>query len=370
MTDLQWLRDHFLSGITTIFTATNATGMLILTNLQEKASYPKRTLVSLALSTVVFLFLAGSTVSLLDLSSVQYYALLLTAVFLASAACSLIQNGLFAYVTGFRFEQYTQGILVGQGVAGVAPCLVQLVAVLAVANEAAKATSAPEASTSAFTYFLVAAAVTALSFLAFTFLFWRHRQRLAKTSLQSNENGRSTSRRSVGFSTLLRKLKWFASSMILTFGLSMFFPVFTNNARSIRDPASSGPLFQPSAFVPLGFLVWNCGDLLGRMLPLVPALRIDRSPRLLFAASVSRLIFIPFYLLCNIKGHGAKIPSDTFYFLVQLLFGATNGHIGTLSMMAAPNWVDSWEKEAAGSFMGLCIVIGLALGSLASFLVA
>jgi equilibrative nucleoside transporter 1/2/3 len=151
----------------------------------------------------------------------------------------------------------------------------------------------------------------------------------------------------------------------------MVYPVFTSQILSVRDPATAPRLFQPASFIPLGFLFWNTGDLLGRTIPGVPGLSITLRPRLLLALSLSRIIFIPLYLLCNVSGKGASVNSDAFYLLVvQLLFGLTGGYIGSNCMMGFVEYVDVDEREAAGSFMSLTLVGGLAAGSLLSFMAA
>jgi equilibrative nucleoside transporter 1/2/3 len=43
--------------------------------------------------------------------------------FFTSVATGLCQNGVFAYVAGFGKEEYTQGIMTGQAIAGVLPCV-------------------------------------------------------------------------------------------------------------------------------------------------------------------------------------------------------------------------------------------------------
>ena len=74
------------------------------------------------------------------------------------------------------------------------------------------------------------------------------------------------------------------------------------------------------------------------------------------------------YHLCNVGGHGAIVESDFFYLVVvQLLFGLTNGYLGSTCMIGASEWVEPEEREVAGGFMGLCLVGGLAVGGLASF---
>jgi equilibrative nucleoside transporter 1/2/3 len=64
------------------------------------------------------------------------------------------------------------------------------------------------------------------------------------------------------------------------------------------------------------------------------------------------------------------VNSDVFYLVVvQFGFGVTNGWVGSRSMVTANQWVEKEEREAAGAFMATCLVVGLSVGSLLSFLV-
>ena len=376
MADSQWLQDHFLSGVTTTSAATNLAGIMILTKLHRNAVYPKRIISSLALSTVVFCLLTLSTVIFLDIHGATYYAFLLTTVFLSTIGTALIQNGLFAYVTGFGLVKYTQGIMTGQGVAGVLPAVVQIVTVLSVsAPETTVRSDSHGLNKSAFLYFLTAAGITSISLVAFLYLVYRRgRQRSAivpPSAAADDGERQSLTGKDVSLLTIAWKLKWFATSLFLTFSVTMVYPPFTQMILSVRPLHTAGRLFQPDCFVPFAFFVWNLGDLTGKMLPLHSFLRVDRWPRVLFTATLARLAFIPLYMLCNIKGNGAVVNSDFFYLVVvQLLFGITNGLFSTVCFMAAPGHVDRPEQEAAGSFMSLCLVAGLTVGSLLSFTVS
>lgn len=149
----------------------------------------------------------------------------------------------------------------------------------------------------------------------------------------------------------------------------MAFPVFTQAIVSVRPSVSDPPrFFTPDVFIPFGFLIWNLGDLLGRILCGFKRFQLAQ-PKLLALCSFARIAFIPLYFLCNIKGNGAVVESDLFYWVVGLTFGISNGWVGSNVMMTAPVYVDEGEKEACGGFMGLCLVAGLATGSMASFLV-
>ena len=103
----------------------------------------------------------------------------------------------------------------------------------------------------------------------------------------------------------------------------------------------------------------------------IPSLSLAHRPRIAFILAVARAGFIPLYLLCNVNGRGAVVQSDFFYlFIVQLLFGITNGFLASSCMMGASYWVSADEREAAGGFMSMILVGGLAAGSLLSFFVA
>ncbi|KAF1961830.1 hypothetical protein CC80DRAFT_401301 [Byssothecium circinans] len=367
---------NFQSAELSVSTVGNLGSMIVLTKLQAHASYPKRIIASLLLNAVVFALLAISARQFLDVSASGYFAFFVLAVFVASLATSLCQNGVFAYVAGFGRAEYTQAIMTGQGIAGVLPCITQIVSVLSVPAKKNHDKDAPqESSTSAFVYFLTATVISAITLAAFLYLLSRHssRERIKHTLSEDEGEFASTltGRKAIPLLTFLKKLFWLAGAVFLNFAVTMIFPVFTQQILSVRDSATAPRLFQPSSFIPLAFLLWNTGDLIGRVLPGLPSLSLTSHPRLVFLLSVCRMIFIPMYLLCNIGGKGAAISSDAFYLLVvQLLFGVSNGYIGSNCMMGFAQWVDVEEREAAGGFMSLCLVAGLTVGSFLSFFAA
>jgi equilibrative nucleoside transporter 1/2/3 len=367
---------NFQPAILSVSTVGNLGSMIVLTKLQAHANYPKRITVSLALNAIVFSLLALSTKLFVSVSAGVYFAFLMVMVLSASLATGLCQNGSFAYVSGFGREEYTQGIMTGQGVAGVLPAVTQIISVLAVPKRQQVDGKPQESSTSAFAYFLTATVVSAATLGAF---FYLHSSTNAKKRLHItqtsdgdlDEDPTRNERKNIPLMRLLKKLFWLAGAVFLSFVITMFFPVFTSRITSVRNPSTAPRLFQPATFIPLGFFFWNLGDLVGRTGPALPALRLTHRPRLLFMFAIARVAFIPLYYLCNVGGRGAAIQSDFFYlFIVQLLFGLTNGYLGSSCMMGFSEYVDSDELEAAGGFMSLCLVGGLTVGSFLSFAVA
>ena len=367
----EWILEHFQSVELSVSSIALLSSVYILSQLQENANYPRRVLVALTMNIVTFTMLAISTKSYTDVSAATYFLFLILMVLLSSIAAGLMQNGIFAYVASFGVEKYIQGIMTGQAIAGVLPAIIQIIAATSVSSKAENGQGPRLSSTSALSYFLTATAVSALTLLAFVFLV--RRQQGFKISVVSSVDLRPAkdSLQMVPFKKLFRELYWFACAVFLTFAVTMVFPVFTQKIISVQPAEDAPKLLQPESFIPLAFFFWNLGDLIGRLLTAVATLSLTSAPRTLFLLAVARIAFVPMYLLCNIRGQGALVQSDLFYLgFVQLFFGVSNGFVGSTCMMAAGQWVGMDEREAAGAFMGFCLVAGLSVGSLLSFTVA
>lgn len=378
--DSESILQHFQSAITSVATVTNLGSMLLLGHLQSNASYPKRIIASLILNTIVFTLLAVSTSYFRDISSSGYLAFTLIMVFSTSCATGLLQNGAFAFASSFGRPEYIQAIMTGQAIAGVLPSAAQIATVLAVpppnnwADVDAEVADVRENTTSAFAYFLTATAISVLT-LVFVLPLLRKQNRILPSRAASSvisddgveENGKHEV---VSMLRLFKKLHWLAAGVFMCFAVTMFFPVFTAKVVSVRPSDEAPRILQPEAFIPLGFLVWNIGDLCGRLLPLLP-FQTKARPIPLFIFSILRIGFVPLYLLCNIEGKGATVNSDLFYLLVvQGGFGISNGWLGSSCMMAATEYVNEGEREASGSFMMTNLIAGLMVGSLLSFAAA
>jgi equilibrative nucleoside transporter 1/2/3 len=368
-----WILTNFQPTELTVSTLTNLSAIIVLTNLQANASYSKRIVTALGMNSITFTLLAISTKIFIGVSAGVYFAFLITQVLAASLACGIMQNGIYAYVSGFGREEYTQGIMTGQAIAGVLPCIVQIMSVVWGPEPDEDGHYPEEKSSSAMAYFLTATGISLFTLASFLYLAARHNNahHHGKVDMTSSIPSLAESiRKPVALRTLFRKTFWLATSVFICFAVTMMYPVFTQQILSIKPVETAPQLFRPASFIPLAFLFWNSGDLLGRILTAVPALRITNKPHLIFTLACLRVLFIPLYLLCNIRGDGAAVNSDAFYLALELFFGLSNGFIGSTCMMGAVEYVDFEEREATGGFMGLMLVAGLTTGSFLSFLVA
>jgi equilibrative nucleoside transporter 1/2/3 len=321
-----------------------------------------------------------STVFFIDVSTNAYLGFLLVNVAAAGWATGLMQNGAFAFAASFGRPEYMQAVMTGQGVAGVLPPFVQLISVLIFPSkdqDEGSTRDAPEGQASAFLYFLAAVAISVATFVAFIPLVRRHnammedrRAEQMADSMAGIEEAERAARKTISLWRLFKKLHWLCIAVALTFAATMFYPVFSAKITSVNWQPGAGAIFQPAAFIPFALLFWNLGDFSGRVATILP-FSLSKRPFLLFVLSVLRMGILPLYLLCNIGGRGAIVNSDFFYLVVvQLLFGLSNGWVSSSCMIAAGEWVEDGEREAAGSFMGLCLVFGLTMGSVLSFTIA
>lgn len=388
-----WIVKNFQAAELSASTVGTLGMTLVLTNMQKGASYSRRIFIALVLNSLVFAMLAISTKVFTSVTASAYFGFIIAMTLSTSVATGFFQNGIFAFVAGFGQGRYTQGIMVGQGIAGVLPCIAQIGLVLALspstsAPERASATdekpakppgSVPEApgvpDNAALAYFTTSIVISVVTFFTFSILVRSRETQQLKASVHANaspdRSGPASMKKSVPFMLLFRKLFWLASTVFIVFLVTMLFPVFTQKIMSVTPIDQAPRILYPASFVPLAFLMWNVGDLSGRLLTGYPKLLLTHRPKLLFVLALLRIVWIPLYYLCNIGGTGAVINSDFFYLvIVQFLFGASAGYLGSCCMMGAADWVDPEEREAAGGFMGLCLVFGLAVGSLLSFLIS
>lgn len=376
--DDRWAKDNSQSAILTVSTTMNLCSMLILSHFQRNASYSFRINLALGINIVVFSLLTLSTVLFLGVGTTGYLAFLLINVTAAGCATGLLQNGAFAFAASYGRPEYMQALMAGQGVAGVLPPLVQVISVLIFPpTDKEGGSNTPVGQSSAFIYFLTAVAISVATLVAFIPLTRRHsdmvESRMAEQmidSVVSIEEAERLARKTISLWRLLKKLPWLSMAIGLTFAATMFYPVFSAKITSVNWHTGAGTIFSPAAFIPLGLLFWNLGDLSGRVATILP-FSLRHRPFVLFVLSILRMAFLPLYMLCNIGGRGAVVSSDMFYLVVvQFFYGLSNGWIGSSCMIAAGEWVEAGEREAAGSFMGLCLVLGLTVGSLLSFTVA
>ena len=129
-------------------------------------------------------------------------------------------------------------------------------------------------------------------------------------------------------------------------------------------------------FLPVGvFFAFNFLDFVGRIV--VGFLKwpkpTESGANLCLLFAVSRFIFIPLLLLCNLSPEDRKvtevlIESDVAFLLIHALMSVTSGYMVTVTMINAPLMVEDEDKSVVGSLMVFMLVFGLLGGAALSFL--
>ncbi|KAG7314114.1 hypothetical protein KOW79_022610 [Hemibagrus wyckioides] len=156
----------------------------------------------------------------------------------------------------------------------------------------------------------------------------------------------------------------FCVTFVFTVTLSVF-PAVT------VDVKTAYPGKWERYFIPVCcFLLFNMMDLTGRFV--TTWLRWpSKESRWFPALVISRVIFIPLLMLCNVKGRRflpVLFTNDWWFVIIMLLFSLSSGYFICLSMTYAPQLVAPQDGETAGALMTFFLALGLSLGAALSFL--
>lgn len=168
----------------------------------------------------------------------------------------------------------------------------------------------------------------------------------------------------------LKKVRVASLSVFFNFLVTIaLFPATTVKIASIGECDSDASRFSNDLFIPFMFVLFNSGDLVGRIVSGFSRLGVSTDN--LFPLACGRVIFFPLFLLCNVTD--SQLPhiflSDVWPCSFMFLFGVSGGFVANVSMMLGPALVSPRNAALAGNIMILSLSTGLLGGSMASFLV-
>jgi equilibrative nucleoside transporter 1/2/3 len=175
-------------------------------------------------------------------------------------------------------------------------------------------------------------------------------------------------------SSVLNAVKAPAFCIFMTFFVTLsLFPGWTSQLQSAHECTTRFRIAN-DLYTPLTFLIFNAGDLTGRILSgYVQLDRIQNVSGKLVSLSLARLVFFPLLLFCVARDSvyvQMAFRSDLFSLLVQAAFGVGNGMLTTLSFMYAPTLIPAiaQTQTRASEILNLALSVGLLCGSIFSFL--
>ncbi|KAL1936478.1 hypothetical protein VTP01DRAFT_612 [Rhizomucor pusillus] len=386
--------ETFQNYFSTYFTATNLFIFAILLWRQSNSSTFRVDVMSpVTLNAIVFGIMSITVETDTQGSGYFWFSLLLLV--LTGATTSVFQVAVFAEACRFPSE-YVQAVMSGQGIAGVAVAVTSILSAFA-----GSATEAPDEAAirrSAFLYFMAALGITLMALIGRIIVvrqaFYKRQMEfesvdssaIATSGLDDEEESIDDAQRffadqdsKLSIVSVVKKSSAlvFAVGYVFVITLALF-PSITALIKSVsRYPPSAksaaNRFFDDDVFIAFHFVIFNVGDWIGRTMPIVEWLRTFK-PNLLLLLSLSRTIFIPLFLWCNIVVSDRQlvtfIDSDLLYFVILSAFAVSNGWLGSLTMMAAPQQesiTSSAEKSLVGSVMSFSLVLGLAIGGAMSF---
>ncbi|KAI3353571.1 hypothetical protein L3Q82_020093, partial [Scortum barcoo] len=289
---------------------------------------------------------------------------------------AVLQGSLFG-VVGLFPPRYSTLFMSGQGLAGMFAAIAMLFSILSNADK----------TSGVMGYFItpcVATLVTLMCYLLLPHLefarFYLKRSQtdeVEKTQILlsgaelevkekvSKQPGENQERSSVW--SVFKKIWLMAACVTCVFAVTLsVFPVITVRVQTVyTESAAWNKVFTCVCC----FIVFNIMDFLGRSAPSLVQWPSKDSP-LFPAAVLSRLLFIPLLMVCNV--HNSKLTvllkHDCAFVTVMAAFAFSNGYLASLCMAYAPQLVRYKDCETAGSLMTFFLVLGLALGASFSFL--
>ena len=253
--------------------------------------------------------------------------------------------------------------MLGQAIGGVFPALVDICIVsLDVKEEDVGAVC-----------FAIATAVLVICLAS---LMWALRTPFFRHFYENDDSeSSSTTSTSPKPSTLtILKLSWvYLLSIFITFSVTL--TIFPSVAVLIKSEASnSGSDWATKYFTPVSvFLLFNVGDLFGRGLAswIKMPRRSTLGKAIVLIASLSRILFVPLFLYCNIdsdKHRTVVFKSDADFITFMALFAISNGYIGNICMLHGPKSSPEKElQEAIALILIAGLVVGTGVGSFLSY---
>ena len=343
------LEHSFMIALTSTFTLVGVLTLLGLQRLQHSFSVRSRILGSLLL--VMFAFVLATAVTmrpllLTDLSQTSLAesalvngGLLLLSAIIASSGQAVLVGSVTSYATIYEGALYMQAVTGGQALAGLAVSLGNVLRTLPelrhscaleeaghqrlLVESSGPMAESPGTSSSEYAviaaaarYFGVASIVLVLCFVSFLVL-----ERLPFTKrcklrvLYRKQAEEAATDAAAAHGAEGGGVGWWAAVIVLTFGTTLaLFPALTSTIRA--SPSGSSCVWR-GLFVPMMFVLFNIGDLLGRNMSCC----LPRHRATACALALSRLGFAPIFLLAL----DSSARPDAMPLITMLAFATSNG---------------------------------------------
>uniref|UniRef100_A0A672GWZ0 Equilibrative nucleoside transporter 2-like n=1 Tax=Salarias fasciatus TaxID=181472 RepID=A0A672GWZ0_SALFA len=286
---------------------------------------------------ILLLFVLTAALVKVPMEQDRFFDVTMATIWFINSFGAVLQGSLFGLV-GLLPQKYSAVFMSGQGLAGTFAAVAML---LALASDA-------DSESAALGYFVtpcVGTLLTLFSYLLLPRLVSPHRPVWARGSHI-----------------------WvmaFCVTFVFTVTLSVF-PAVTVDVMT----AFPGGKWERFFISVCCFLTFNINDWLGRTVTTLVRWPAKES-RLFPLLVVSRVVFVPLLMLCNVQPRRSSLPvlfsHDAAFAVIMTLFSVSSGYFVCLSMSYAPQLVAQKDAETAGALMTFFLALGLSIGAALSF---
>ena len=162
-----------------------------------------------------------------------------------------------------------------------------------------------------------------------------------------------------------------ALSLFFTYFCTLaIFPVWTSELVSATQ-CNTPSRIRNDLFVPLSFVIFNGGDLVGRYISSAIEFECisNLSSKLVWASVARIFVFFCLFLSCEARMNRYEgwmvVNNDLYSWSIQFMFAVTNGILTNIAFCYAPTLVENRTKpqQVASAILNLALTLGLTVGS-------
>ncbi|XP_065911440.1 equilibrative nucleoside transporter 1-like [Dysidea avara] len=319
-----------------------------------------------------------------------FFIFTLITLFVLNCFASVYQSSILG-LAGILGRRYVSAVMSGQSVAGLFSTIAAIISA-AIDPITSGRCKTDNAENIALGYFLSAVIIMTVCLVTFLIqmrmgftqyylqIYSTANQKPVSTSQEASRTEKTPlivkrnneSERFEGLLSVINQIWFYAISVFMIFAVTLsVFPAVLTNIRSVsyqkKNPEDHP--WSDCLFVPLTcFLVFNTGDLVGRIIP--QWIIWPRNKYAILVLALCRSAFIPLFLMCYHKDANKDdviFRSDIFPVAFNAVLSVSNGYLATLCMVLAPRAVNSRSAESASAIMTFFLSSGLTVGAFLSF---
>lgn len=282
-----------------------------------------------------------------------FFTVTMITVVILNMGNGVYQNTVFGMAAKLPFK-YTGAVILGANISGTFTAIINVVSKIMSPNE----------RTAAIYYFITALFILLACFDTYFALplnrFYRYHELIYEKEQQAKRKQNLGAVTYTPYCTILKQClpQCFNVFFVFFVTLTIFPAVHSEIQITDKDNFFTGTRFYSDVTC---FLTFNIGAMLGSTLA---TWKTWPSPKYLVLPVVLRVLFIPFFLMCNYRPQETRyisvlINSDWGYWIGAIYMAVTSGYFSSVAMMYCPRSVEPQYASTAGMFGAASLITGI-----------